>query len=505
MFSRIPEKYLTLICMCLWGAAILYAGAVRFDAFALDEGAAHALLLNWSLSDQIVNPITTYGGPDFRALLFIPLGLYWPGSIIAAKVFTIAVMFMAGLGLYYWSRVHQSAENAMIATGLLLIAPVTLQNIDNISVGPYLLLMFGLGAWLDTKYRNSAHAVSSLYFTQCVLIAITVTLHPMGLAYPAALAWHWYKMPKSDKQQKQVWLGIGIAVIIVLVMQTGWIALGWLSNPAPALDAAFWGYNVIPSPGASHWLGYALLPILILIMLVSARSALSNLMGSMLLASVLIGFLVADESWALVSMAVILFYGIPLLLKLNQKIHLHSFLGQRGLVMLAIFILASVFMSANKDHVRQIRSDLLSNEDQLIAALAQVANDKKQPFLAASEWPARTMIVCKRDVLRLPPAASSGAALLKSIKGLTHVMFNHRDPHFSQLAKNFSEITSQTETLSIQDGGVIIKIKGTKTGNDKNKAGAATNPVSKSIEKPNENAKPGAENTLPDNPAPTHE
>ena len=161
-------------------------------------------------------------------------------------------------------------------------------------------------------------------------------------------------------------------------------------------------------------------------------------------------------------------------------------------------------MSANKDHVRQIRADLLSNEDQLIAALAQVANDKKQPFLAASEWPARTMIVCKRDVLHLPPAAASGVALLKSIKGLTHVMFNHRDPRFSQLAKNFSEITSQTETLSIQDGGVIIKIKGTKTGNDKNKAGAATNPVSKSIEKPNENAKPGAENT-PDNPAPTHE
>jgi len=499
MLSRIPEKYLALITLCLWGAIILYSGGVRFDTFALDEGAAHALLLNWSLSDQVVNPIATYGGPDFRALLFIPLGIYWPGSIIAAKVFTIIIMFMAGLGLYYWSRGQQSAENALLAGGLLLIAPVTLQNVDHITIGPYLLLMFGLGTWIDRQYRHSAHAISSLYFTQCVLVAITVTLNPMGLAYPAALAWHWYKTPKSGKQQKQVWLGIAIAVIIVLVMQTGWIALQWLDNPAKSLDQAFWGYGIYPAMNDSYWFGYVLLAIFLGVVVFNAKAALSNLMGSMLLASSVIGLLVADMSWALVSTAVILYYGIALLIKLNQKISLHSFIGQRGLVMFIIFILATVFMLADKDHVRQIKSELLSSQDQLIATLAKVAEDKDQPFLAASQWPARTMIVCKRDVLHLPPAAASGEALLKSIKGVTHVMFDHRDPTNSQLAKNFAEVTSQTETLSIQDGGVIIKIKG--AGKDK----AGTKPVAKSIEKSNANGKTGVKDTPPASTTPTPE
>lgn len=499
MLSRIPEKYLTLVVLCLWGGAILYFGGVRFDAFALDEGAAHALLLNWSVSDQIVNPIATYGGPDFRALLFVPLGLYWPGSIIAAKVFTIIIMFIASMALYYWSRAHQGDESALIATGLLLIAPATLQNIDNISVGPFLLLMFGLGAWLDKKYRDSQHAISSLYFTQCILVAITVTLHPMGLAYPAALAWHWYTNPKSVKQQRQVWLGIAVAVIIVLAMQTGWIALAWLHNPAQSLDEAVLGHDVISAAEQSYWFGYVLLLVLAVVVLRSFRAASATFMGSMLLASILMGLMVADRNWALVSIAVMLYFGMPLLIQLNQKVSMHNFLGQRGLVMAVIIILTSVFMQADKAHVQQIRTGILSNEDQLIETLAQEANKKKQPFLAASQWPARTMIVCKRDVLHLPPAAASGEALLKSIKGLTHVMFNHRDPNNSQLAKNFAEITAQTETLSIQDGGVIIKIKSQADS----KAGADPKPDNKSMEKPAANSTSGTTDVPRSGPAAT--
>ena len=93
------------------------------------------------------------------------------------------------------------------------------------------------------------------------------------------------------------------------------------------------------------------------------------------------------------------------------------------------------------------------------------------------------MIVCKRDVLRLPPAAQSGAVLLKSIKGLTHVMFNHRDPNNSQLAKNFAEITAMTETLAIQDGGVIIRIK-SPVNEAGEKPAPATSTTRKGTEKP---------------------
>ena len=452
MLSRIPTHYWALISLCVWGGAILFFGAVRFDAFTLDEGAAHALLLNWSISDQIVNPIATYGGPDFRALLFIPLGMYWPGSIIAAKVFTIMMMFAGSMGLYYWSRKHQGDEIALIATGLLLILPVTIQSIDQISVGPYLLLMFTLGAWFDTKYRNSPHTISSLFFIQCILVAITVTLHPMGLAYPAALAWHWYKTPKpgdnQSKQQKQVWTGIGIAVFIIIAMQTGWINLAWFSNPIESLDNALLGYNLLSKDDSSLWAGIMLITLLVVTLIRTIKSSLDTLAGSMLSFSLLLGLVCADQNWALLAITYILFMGAPLLIQLNKKIGMNNFLGQRGLLMIAIIILTTISMQANKSHTQLIAAEILSDRDLTIQTLAKAAQDTDQPFLAASEWPARTMIICKRDVLPLPPAYETGEALLSSIKGITHVMFNHHDPANSELAKNFAEIA-----------GVIIKIR----------------------------------------------
>ena len=71
LLDRIPTPLWYLIIMCLWGAGVIGFGLVRFNALNIDEGAAMALLLNWSVSDQIVNPVTTYGGPDFRALLLV--------------------------------------------------------------------------------------------------------------------------------------------------------------------------------------------------------------------------------------------------------------------------------------------------------------------------------------------------------------------------------------------------------------------------------------------------
>lgn len=467
MLSRIPTHYLAAVVLCIWGGVLLYFNAVRFDAFAIDEGAAHALLLNWSVADKIINSVATFGGPDFRALLFFPLGLYWPGSILAAKVFTIIIMFLAITGMYYWSRKHQNEETALIATGLLLIAPVTIQLVDQIAVGPYLLSMFMAATWLDKKYRASPHSVSSLYFIQCILIAITVTLHPLGLAYPISLALHWYKDPKHSestaKQQKQVWLGIGIAVFIILAMQTGWIDLAWFSNPAKSLDDAIFGNMPIRADDEIPWLGYVLALLTFLILLRTYKTALSDMVSSMLMFSLILGLFVADANWAMIAIIYLLYFGVPLLIGLNQKLGVNNFIGQRGLVFILIIVATSVFMQTNKAHTHVITSGILSARDQLIQTLAEEAKNTDQPFLAASEWPARTMIICKRDVLRLPPAAANGEALLKSINGITHVMFNHQNPANSPLAKDFSEITNQTETLAVQDGGVIIKIRNKQT------------------------------------------
>jgi hypothetical protein len=463
LLDKIPARVWALLLLCAWGGAILWLGLVRFDAFALDEGAATALLLNWSVVDQVVNPVTTYGGPDFRALLFIPLGLYWSGNMVAAKVFSILVSFVAIMLLFRWARrsaVEHAEESALIATGLMLIAPATLGLIDSMSSGPFLIALFGLGWLLNDKYRASPHSISSLYFVQLLLVAITITLHPMGLAYPLALAWHWYKNPKSEKQKRQVWIGLVVASGIILAMLVGWIALAWGANPLTSLSYAILGNHsgnpadVSPLPG--------ILPALLLIavLIKQYRQLLSELFGTTLLLALLLGLLVADRNWALIALAVLLYAGVPLLIRANLSLRRHAgFLGQRGLVLASLLIVTTLFLQADKGHALFNDSGLLSPTDELIQTLIPEAADPNKHFLAASQWPARTMLAVRADVLPLPPAAQDGTQLLASIKGISHVIFNHNDPDNTALVQNFRDIAGATITLARQPGGVILALR----------------------------------------------
>jgi len=466
LLQKIPPRLQALILMCLWGGAVLWFGLIRLDAFGLDEGAAIALLLNWSISDSVVSTVIALGGPDFRALLFIPLGLYWSGSMIAAKVFALMISFAAAMVLYSWSKTRageNDEETALIATGLFLVAPITLGLANSISTGPFLILLFGLGWILDEKYRTSEHAISSLYFIQTLLVAITITLHPIGLAYPLALAWHWYKYPKSDKQKKQVWAGIAIATGIILAMQTGWIALGWMENPLISLTYAILGNRTANPADISSLPGLIPAALLLVVVFKQVRALLNELFGTILLLALLIGLPVADNNWAMIALAVLLYCGIPLLIQANKSIGQHAgFVGQRGLVMLVLFITATLFMQADRGQAMQLANGLLSPEDELMRELvpeaAQAAKEKKA-FLAASQWPARTMLVIRSDVLPLPPAAKDGPAQLAIMKNITHLIFNHNDPDNTGLTKNFREITGETETLTRMPDGVILKIR----------------------------------------------
>ena len=459
MLERIPKPVLFLVMMCTWGGAIIFFQLVRFNAFNLDEGAAMALLLNWSVSDQIINPVATYGGPDFRALLFIPLGLYWPGSMVAAKVFTLMFCFAAALFLYKWSEKKDDKESALIATGLFLISPVLIYLADTIAVAPFLLTIFGAGLYLDKKYRASPHTISSLYFVQMLVVAIALTLHPMGLAYPLALAWQWYKNPKSDKQKKQVWTGIGITVVVILAMQTGWIDIAWGSNPLTSLHNAIMGYN-LREPYLEDWLVGAVAIIPLLYLLYRDRKKLTeDLMGSMMIFAMVIGLTAADQNWALVAIALLLYRGIPALIAANKSVKAMNFMGQRGIVFISIMVVSLLFMQSNKSYAIQISGEVLTPRDQLIQRLAEEARDPDKPFLAASQWPAQTMIVCRRDVLKLPPPRENGPELLKIIKGITHMIFDHRDINNNALARNIAELSGHTETIDIQPSGVIVKIR----------------------------------------------
>ena len=69
------------------------------------------------------------------------------------------------------------------------------------------------------------------------------------------------------------------------------------------------------------------------------------------------------------------------------------------------------------------------------------------------------MIACKRDVLPLPPPAKPGEDFLKTIKGITHLMFNPYQPTYRELGHTIAQLGGATQTLALQQGGVIVKIR----------------------------------------------
>lgn len=498
MISRIPSYSWGILAMILWGGTILVLGLIRFTPYGLDEGAARGLLLNWSIVDAVANPIVIFGLPDFRALFFVPLGLYWSGSIVAAKVYTLIIAFSAILLFYNGSRQTISNESALISSALLAISPIMLTQADAIGVGPYLLLVFGLGVWLDKTYRASPRSSGGWLFMQLLLVGICVTLHPMGLAYPLALLWRWYKDSSQEtvsiNHRKHILVGVPIAALVLLVMREGWNLMHWWSNPFTALSMII---AVDPSeePGLAGGIIFAAL--LLVIVVTERRALLGSLMGNMLLLGVLIGLTTADAAWAMIGLALILYYGIPRLIAVNQGVNKNSLMGQRGLVMVVMIITATVFMLNIKDYRQVLQDDILSPEDQLIRLLSHEAADTKQAFRAASQWPGRTMIACKRDVLPLPPPAKEGEDFLKTIKGITHLMFNPYQPTYRELGRTIAQLGGATQTVALQQGGVIIKIRGmtakpsgalphapTRDGGSAENAGAISRPPPTSPEIP---------------------
>src|ERR1022692_4241500 len=92
-FLRIPQKFWAYVALLLWGA--LCYQLLHKTSYGLDEGAARALLLVWSVAGDVVSPIVTLGLPDFRTLFFVPVGYLWIGNIVAAKISTMLVMACA--------------------------------------------------------------------------------------------------------------------------------------------------------------------------------------------------------------------------------------------------------------------------------------------------------------------------------------------------------------------------------------------------------------------------
>ncbi len=468
--SKIPQKFWAFLSLLFWG--VLCFSILSKTPYGIDEGAAHALLLAWSVADNVVSPIVTLGLPDFRAVILAPVGYLWTGNLLAAKIATIIVMSGAAWAFHAWRRHNGDSEGALLATGLLLISPLIFDQIDTISVAPYLLLTFVLGAWTDQIYRDSPQAFGGMYFSQLFLCLVSVTLHPAGLAYPLALLWSWYRNPINRKQQGYFIGGIVFTVSMALILTSGWSYVEWFTNPVKGLSGMFLGSAASGKIGALRWIaGIGSLFILLLVIWKQATNLWADSLGRICLAALVIGLLTGDEIFGIIALVICLYWGLPLMLQKTTGAQ-GGFWEQRGVALLLVFFIATAFMNVDKARYQKVLEGNLVPRDNLIKALVEniegFQNDEnkqkpqpQKPFRIASQWPARTMLACRCDTLPLPPSAKDEQALFAMLRSINYLIFDPRDPQNSPLSHNLALLgAGKVETIVLQQGGVIVEIKG---------------------------------------------
>ncbi|RMH59326.1 MAG: hypothetical protein D6678_07960 [Zetaproteobacteria bacterium] len=434
-----------------------YMALFRYDRLGIEEGAAQALLLNWSIVQQIASPVALYGMPDLRAIFFVPLDMHWAGSLVAAKVFTLLTLFGTALMLYRWAERVYSSESAMISTALLLIAPISAMQVDALGSGVFLLFCLVAACWLNEIMRNAKHALPSWFFLLIITCAMAVSLHPMGLAIPAVLLWQWWRAD-AWQQARGKFLGLLLATVVICYIRWGWYGMeAGADNPLVMLGDALLGSPLLRSPGWGT--GLILFDLLLITAGVHLWRKCADPLALMLMLASAIGLLAANHSWAFLSWTAILLLGIPLLIEANTRWGWRSLLGQRGVLLLVVCVVATISMNADRNLARVSALHLKNNTDMVIAVLAQEAADASKPFIAASEWPARTLLACRRDVLPLPPVNKDLATFRKQISGLTHLAFDPRAPRNHDLTRAMAALSHEWETIALLPGGVVLKDK----------------------------------------------
>ena len=317
LLSRIPNKYWAYFALTIWGA--LSFTILNKAPYGIDEGAARALLFVWSVMDNVVSPIVTSGIPDFRTVFLAPTGFLWTGNVLAAKIATILVMAGATWAVHAWRQTNGNAESALLASGLLLVSPLVIDQIDTISVAPFLLMTFALGAWSDKVYREAPLVFGGMYFAQMFLCMISITLHPAGLAYPLALLWTWHKTPVG-KQKNYFFGGVIFSILFALLLTWGWHNIDWFTNPIRGLSGALLGSTSSTDLGAFRWFaGMVAIVILLLVLWKQASNLWAELLGRILLVALVTGILIGDDIWGLIALTICLYWGFPLLLQVRSN------------------------------------------------------------------------------------------------------------------------------------------------------------------------------------------
>jgi hypothetical protein len=487
--SRFPKELWVVAALVLWALGVI--SLLDRTPFGLDEASARVVLLLWSMSDQVPAPIVTLGVPDFRALYLAPAGILFSGSLLAAKICTLIVYLAAIIGLYRWRERDGDSEAALLASGLLLIAPLAVRLIDHLAIGSFLLLSFLLGAWADEFYRSTRMRFGGWYFAQMLMCLALPTLHPAGLAYPLLLAVSWVRSPPPEptmpgiipgRERTHVLVGIGVTALCGVLLAGGWPHQGWLANPITALSQELFDFEAESSLGdaLSVLLGILLAAgLLVTLWLARARWRADRLASTLVLA-LLISAFCADGSFALLGLVLLLHWGFPLLLRVRLG-HTAGFVGQRGVAFALLMILSTSFLVADRARYQALQRDpQLSAQDRLIQELANSVQQEAQRISAAnaqpglvtgeqkarsgprvaSQWPGRTMIACRCSTLPLPPSTEDSVRFAANLRGIGFVIFDPLDPRNRALSQDFAMLGGATaETLALQAGGVLLRLR----------------------------------------------
>jgi len=394
--------------------------------------------------------------------MFIFLDIHWAGSLPAAKIFTLFMVFSTALMLYRWGENNDNAETSTIATALLLIAPITVMQVDSISSGVFLLFCFICAFWLEKMYSDNKRTLPGSIFMLIVMSAFAVSLHPMGLALPIALILLW--LPKKStqnesKKRRNLMLGIGISTVLLLVMRWGWAGLENQGEHLASLGTILTGSPILQTTPP---IGYGLIvaSLLAFTIAIYIYRRYFEFFSLTLVIACLIGLLRPDTSWALMALTCILFLGLPMLTALHRRTGIQNLIGQRGLILILIVVCTSMFTSADK-HYRMISQlKLKSDTDYLLTSAALIANQNNTEFLMASQWPARTMLATKRDVLPLPPqrVLENIETFTEKTAGITHFIFNPNAPENKALSRISASLGHQMEAIELMPAGVIIQV-----------------------------------------------
>jgi len=468
------------LLLLLW--AVLVGLTLSSGPYGLSEAGAKALLVAWSIGDAVASAAFTLGTPDIRAIFFLPLGFLWPGQVIAAKVLTLLVMAGAGAALYRWRRRDDQAEAALLATGLLLIAPLTIHSIDALSAAPFLLAISAAANWLSRLLGRESGKLGGSFFAQLLMCAAGVSMHPAGLAYPAMLLFTWWRNPPDQRHREYFLTGVPLAVLIALAMRQGWSGMIWGQNPVAAAAAVFSsGRNEGPLSAGDWLVGVPLLALTAAVAWHERRRLLADLTGGTLLLGVLFGVAAADQTWGVLMLALALYGGLPWLLRACAPLAGRGWMLERGWLWLLLLLICTAFMRTNKSDYEAGRRNFLSDQDQLISDFAEGVNslraadsqgagdakgagDGKAPgrsspaILVASSWPARTSIACRCDGLPLPPAAKDPDSQLAMMRGVSYVIISD-DTDNRALAINFAQLGPRIEVLSRRSAGAILHLK----------------------------------------------